>query len=203
VFFNVKGGGRGYEVAIEPERDLNKHAEVSDVKRCLSFKAGLNLIAVIITKMKCTFELSDYCSALQSLIRHNKTMDKAWDVAVSRVEGTKETDVANTLSKCLVTEQYRVHCKMLAINTAMCVSFVCRVWHRVSYVHSLLQTAMAHVPPASIIKTPQFCPQNISGVQKHKDYFPKGINRLGCVREGKCFVWEIRIEVSEEEMERE
>jgi hypothetical protein len=92
---------------------LNKHTEVSNVKRLLSFKLGLNLIAVIITKMKCTFELSDYCSALQSLIRCNKTMDKAWDAAVSRVEEIKDTDVANTLSKCLVTKQYRVIAKCM------------------------------------------------------------------------------------------
>jgi hypothetical protein len=74
-------------------------------------------------------------------------MDKAWDVAVSPVEEIKETDVANTQSKCLVTEHYRVHCKMHAVNTATCVSFVCRVWHRVLYVHSLLQTAKKSLTP--------------------------------------------------------
>ena len=34
-------------------------------------------------------------------------------------------DVANTVSACLVTKQYRVQCKMNAINIALWVSFVC------------------------------------------------------------------------------
>ena len=38
----------------------------------------------------------------------------------------KAADVANTVSACLVTKQYRVQCKMNAINFALWVSFVCR-----------------------------------------------------------------------------
>jgi hypothetical protein len=87
--------------------------------------------------MKCTFELSAYCCAWQGLIRHNKTMGKAYDGADSRVEEIKETDIASALSKCLVTEQYRVHCKMRAVNSAVWVSFVCRVWHPVSLLRTL------------------------------------------------------------------
>ena len=37
----------------------------------------------------------------------------------------KAADVANAVSACLVTKQYRVQCKMNAINIALWVSFMC------------------------------------------------------------------------------
>lgn len=52
-------------------------------------------------------------------------MGKAWDVAVMQVGAMKAADVANTVSACLVTKQYRVQCKMNAINIALWFSFVC------------------------------------------------------------------------------
>jgi hypothetical protein len=60
-------------------------------------------------------------------------MGKACYGTGGRVEEIKQADIASLLSKCLVTEQYRVHCKM----SAVWVSFVCRVRCAVSLLRIL------------------------------------------------------------------